>query len=286
MKAWSVLFEKLCWLFGSPAFRKSPFRITRNVLVWEWVRLCGRDVSFLFDDTFKIRLCPDEGVSRLTFYFGTSEPDLFSFYDAFCRNGMVVIDAGANIGLHTLFIAKRIAPLGKIFSIEASPKNFNRLMENVEGCALKNARCYPLALGDTRGQAFIKEDVGDSSRSRISKHNSGVVVDMTCLDEFCEKESIDRVDLMKLDVEGFELRVLRGGESLFSRGACRVLQIELDPNNLTRQGCQESKVEAWLFERGYRLVAWNQDLRKFTPLFVGSERAYNSFFVAPDFEIS
>lgn len=286
MRALSVFFNKLRWLASNPAFRENPLRVTWNVLAWEWLCLRGREVSFLFDDSFMIRLHPKEGVSRLTFYFGTSEPDLFAFYAAFLRDGMAVIDAGANIGLHTLFMAKRVAPSGSVFSFEASPKNFNRLMENLKGSLLKNVNARPFALGDRCGQIFFKEDAGDSSRSRISEGNSGLVVDMISLDDFCQRESISRVDFLKLDVEGAEMKVLQGGESLFSTGACRVLQIELDQNNLNLQGSQECKVVAWLLERGYRLVTWSQELRKFAPISLGGKHAYNSFFVARDFEIS
>jgi len=159
-------------------------------------------------------------------------------------------------------------------------------MENLKGSLLKNVNARPFALGDRCGQIFFKEDAGDSSRSRISEGNSGLVVDMISLDDFCQRESISRVDFLKLDVEGAEMKVLQGGESLFSTGACRVLQIELDQNNLNLQGSQECKVVAWLLERGYRLVTWSQELRKFAPISLGNKHAYNSFFVARDFEIS
>lgn len=283
MKSLSVKLDKLRWLFNASAFRKSPFRVTWNVLVWEWLRFWNREVSFLFDDTFPVQLRPKEGVSRLTFYFGTSEPDLFAFYDAYFRDGMTVIDAGANIGFHTLFIARRVAPSGRVFSFEASPQNFSRLLENVARSSLKNVRAYPAALGDKRGKAFFSEDSGDSSRSHISKTNSGVTVDMVRLDDVCWEESIGVVDFLKLDVEGCELKVLRGAERLFSTGTCRLLQVELDPNNLASQGELEDRVEAWLLERGYRAVFWDQTRQKFLPFPSNGRRFYNSFFVSPSF---
>jgi FkbM family methyltransferase len=248
--------------------------------------LKGREVSFLFDNSFIVQLRAKEGVSRLTFYFGASEPDLFAFYASFFRDGMVVIDAGANIGLHTLFITKRVAPSGKVFSFEASQKNFNRLVENWGRTTLKNVNLYPFALGDKRGKIFFRDDVGDSSRSRIVQKNSGLVVDMISLDDFCQNESIACIDLIKLDVEGAEMRFLQGGKSPFSRGGCRILQIELDQNNLSFQGSRESMVESWLFERGYRLAVWDHEFKKFIVISASAKRAYNSFFVAPNFEIA
>lgn len=285
MKSLSAKLGKLRWLLNAPAFRKNPFRVFWNVLIWEWLRIWNREVSFLFDDTFPVKLRPKEGVSRLTFYFGTSEPDLFAFYDAYLRDGMTVIDAGANVGLHTLFIARRVAPSGRVFSFEASPQNFGRLLENVARSSLKNVSAYPAALGDEGGKVFFSEDSGDSSRSHISQTNSGVTVDMVRLDDVCRKESIGIVDFLKLDVEGCELKVLRGAERLFSIGACRMLQVELDVNNLGSQGEKEGGVEAWLLERGYRAVFWDQCQKKFLPVLSNSRRFYNSFFVSPSFVI-
>lgn len=278
-------FDKLRWLSGVSTFRRSPLRVTWNALVWECCRFWNHEIPFLFDDTFTIQLRPNEGVSRLTFYFGTSEPDLFSFYNAFFKDGMVVIDAGANIGLHTLFIAKRVAPSGKVFSFEASPKNFARLVENAARSSLKNISTYPVALGDSRGVVFIHENPGDSSRSRISEANSGISVKMVRLDDFCREASLTSVDFLKLDVEGCEMRVLQGAESLFSKGLCRVLQIEFDPSNLASQATREITIRAWLLDRGYCPVYWNQSSGRFFPTPLNGHRFYNSFFVCPGFEI-
>ena len=285
MKKGFSFFNKLRWLFQNPAFQKTPLRVAWRVMIWEIARLLKRQIPFVFDRTLTVRLQPGEGVSRLTFYFGHSEPDLFAFYDSFLKKGMLAVDVGANIGLHTLFMAKRVSPGGRVLSFEPSPKNFSRLKEHVEKNHLENVRIFSLALGDHRGTGFFNEDFNDSSRSHFSGEGHGLTVNIARLDDICLSEGVQRIDFLKLDVEGFEMRVLEGARSFFSAGSCAVLQIELDPNNLARQGSQETKVASWLSDRGYRFVVWDPAAQKFKPAHVEKGCSYNSFFVSPSFRI-
>ena len=285
MKRVSAFFNKLRWLIHNPAFQKNPLRVAWRVLIWEGAKLFRWEMPFVFDETFAVRLQPGEGVSRLTFYFGNSEPDLFAFYDSFLKKGMVALDVGANIGLHTLFMAKRVAPVGQVLAFEPSPKNFSRLKEHVEKNHLENVRIFPLAVGDRRGTGFFHENLNDSSRSHFSDGGPGLAIEIVRLDDICRSEGVRQIDFLKMDVEGFEMRALEGAEPLFSAGSCDVLQIELDPNNLARQASQQNKVASWLVDRGYRFVVWDSAAQKFKPSRVENGCSYNSFFVSPNFRI-
>ncbi|NBS54060.1 FkbM family methyltransferase [bacterium] len=285
MKLASAFFSKLRWLFHNPVFQKTPLLVAWRALIWEGAKFFKWEIPFVFDSTFAVRLQPGEGVSRLTFYFGNSEPDLFAFYDSFLQKGMVAVDVGANIGLHTLFMAKRVAPGGRVLAFEPSPKNFSRLKEHVEKNCADNVHIFPLAVGDCAGTGFFYENANDSSRSHFSNKGSGLVVEIIRLDDICRSEGVQRIDFLKLDVEGFEMRALEGAEPLFFAGSCAVLQIELDPNNLARQGSQENKVASWLIDRGYRFVVWDSSAQKFKPARVDNGCSYNSFFVSPSFRI-
>jgi len=285
MKTFSAFFTKLQWLIHNPAFQKTPLRVAWRILIWEGARLFKWEIPFVFDGTFNVRLQPGEGVSRLTFYFGNSEPDLFAFYDSFLKKGMVAVDVGANIGLHTLFMAKRVAPGGRVLAFEPSPQNFSRLKEHVENNCSDNVRIFPLAVGDRRETGFFHENFDDSSRSHFSNKGGGLAIEIVRLDDICRSEGVRQIDFLKLDVEGFEMRALEGAEALFSTGSCSVLQIELDPNSLARQGSQESKVTSWLIDRGYRFVVWDPGERTFKPTPIEAGCSFNSFFVSLGFGI-
>ena len=275
------LLAKLRWLLQSPEFQREPLRVMAKVLAWEWFRLRNKAVVYRFDRSFSVRLRPNEGVSRLTYYFGTSEPELFSFYDSFLREGMKVVDVGANIGLHSLFMAKRVGSSGGVYALEPSPYNFRRLETHVRENHLTNIRAFPIALGNVSGEAFLDENKQDSSRSRLTHRGSGSLVKVVRLDDFLKAECLGKVDFLKLDVEGFELRVLEGAETAFSESFCDVLQVELDPVNLARQDAMGTGVVSWLNQRGYQLARWDPLACKFRSPSADASCLYNSFFLSP-----
>lgn len=253
------------------------------MFAWEWIRLFNLSIKYNFDKSFAITLRPNEGVSRLTFYFGVSEPDLFTFYDSFLKGGMTVIDVGANIGLHSLFMAKRVAPGGKVYACEPSREIFQRLRENVAASGLNNLFISPVALGNKQGAARINAVPEDTSRTFLTDSGEGTLVPVKSLDVFIHEHLIEKLNFLKLDVEGFEEMVLRGGERLFREQRCDVLQVELDQNSLLRQASRSDSIAVWLRERGYRFASWDSLRRRFFLRNVEKDLPYNSFFVSTGF---
>jgi FkbM family methyltransferase len=171
---------------------------------------------------------------------GDWEPHVRAVLERLVLPDWVCIDVGANIGLHTLTLAT-LASSGQVFAFEAGGDTFAHLQCNaaelpspkalitVEQRALwDETRTIAFAESDEfPGCAFVDEeaDVSDTtSRTRSAHYPTGAVVTMTThlrevaalrLDEWAAAHSIDRVDLIKLDVEGAEARVLAGaGETL------------------------------------------------------------------------
>jgi FkbM family methyltransferase len=273
--------QKIRWLFSMPAFRRAPVAVAGRVLKWEVLRLLHRPIRYTYDGDFPVTLRPNEGASRLAYYFGVTEPYLFAFYDCFLRPGMVVVDAGANIGLHALFFAKRIAPGGSVYSFEPAPKIFERLVTHVRDSGQRNIRCLNSALGAVPGFVELVHDVQDTSRTSVRLESGGEKssrdrVPVESLDDFTAKESISRIDFLKIDVEGFEGEILRGASSLLREGKIEVLQVEIDPTSLDRAGSNPCSILGVLEACGYRLASWEATTRSFRP---ATEVAYNSFFV-------
>jgi FkbM family methyltransferase len=283
LKLSSISYGKVVWLWNNSAFKTNPWKVLSRILIWEWLRLFNQSINYSYDKTFPITLRPNEGVSRLTFYFGVSEPDLFAFYDSFLRPGMFVMDVGANIGLHSLFMAKRVAPSGKVYALEPAPEIFRRLEENVASSTLKNLFIFPLALGEKSGVARINDVPEDTSRTFLTNSGQGSLVPVETLDDFCHKNSIGNLNFLKLDVEGFEEMVLRGGGTFFQNQRCDVLQVEVDNNSLSRQSSRGDSIVAWLRDRGYQFAAWDSIRGKFSVCPAETRLPYNSFFVSTAF---
>jgi len=140
------------------------------------------------------------------------------------QNG-IIFDIGANIGLMTLPLAVLAVPKGGVYAFEADFPIAARLQVNVDINYLKNTHVIPKVVQDNPdlkeitlyrrraidGDNLINE--GLSSTAKIPLHTvSEYTVMCTTIDAFAKEQKIDRVDLLKIDVEGTEIKVLRGGD--------------------------------------------------------------------------
>lgn len=275
--------SKIRWLFSHEICRKHPFRTCWRLFRWELLRLTNGELAYKYGDDFQITLHPNEGASRLTYYFGVSEPELFRVYDEFLRPGMTVVDAGANIGLHSLFFSKRVGEGGKIYAFEPSKKIFRRLVEHIQNNRVTNIEGLCLGLGAKQGSAEVVDNEEDTSRTFLrSDLSDGVeasTATMETLDSFAQIRGLEKIDFLKIDVEGFESEILAGALQLLTQRAIKVIQIELDERSLGRAGSEKSAVVSLLIKKQYELCHWNSSTQRFER---STKELYNSFFVTPD----
>ncbi|MBX3415572.1 MAG: FkbM family methyltransferase [Pirellulales bacterium] len=132
----------------------------------------------------------------------------------FLRPGMTLVDAGANIGFFSLVAARCVGPTGRVLAVEPEPLNRARIARNVELNAYANIEIVQVALGDRNGEVtlHLATDHGHHSLLDCSPDRAGstMLVPMQTLDVLLASRNIGRVDVLKIDVEGFEVEVLRG----------------------------------------------------------------------------
>jgi FkbM family methyltransferase len=128
---------------------------------------------------------------------------------------VVVLDIGANVGFFAVRQALRHGKNLRLIAFEPDPETYGRLQANVgriRRSVESDITCYNCALDTHTGQAKFLQDM--SVESRILEDDStapAITVQITTLDSIIEKEGIEKIDLLKLDVEGHELKVLAGG---------------------------------------------------------------------------
>lgn len=177
---------------------------------------------------------------RNFFRFGISPfVDMARLNAAWKRPLDVVFDVGANIGQFAAE-ARKALPTAEIFSFEPHPRSFEKLAgSQADGRMF----CYHLALSDVVGEVdfheYSREGEGSHLNSlvpdarfstRFGYKSSPIKVRSSTLDRFCAAENIDRIDFLKVDVEGAELSVLKGAEVMLARG--RILAAYLEFNDL------------------------------------------------------
>jgi len=120
----------------------------------------------------------------------------------------VIIDVGANIGYYTVLMAKFVK---KVYAFEPEKEAFEILKKNIKENNLKNVVLFNKAVGSKRGSKFLKTDSENFGNSRIVTSNTKQVTRIVRLDEVIK----EKVDLIKIDVQGYELEVLKGMELIF-----------------------------------------------------------------------
>ncbi len=168
----------------------------------------------------------DSGVERSLHETGTYEKGMLHFLDKNLKNGDVFIDVGANIGLIAIHAAISVGDEGKVLSFEAHPETAKILEFNKELNQKENIHIYPIALGSEKGKAMIFSD-SESNRGGASmirgQSKNGIEVNVERLDDIIDKAIVPKV--IKIDVEGFEMNVLKGAVSTI-REAKPILLIE------------------------------------------------------------
>jgi FkbM family methyltransferase len=132
------------------------------------------------------------------------------------RSGMIVIDIGANFGYYTLLAARLLRGTGRVIAFEPDPRNFELLLNNVRINGYANVVAIRRAVSNKNGKLKLFLDglnlgMHSLSEKNVSRKAGFVEVDALCLDDYLESVlSVQKVDLMKIDVEGAEGLVIGG----------------------------------------------------------------------------
>jgi FkbM family methyltransferase len=141
---------------------------------------------------------------HLLFYgFDMPEPAL-----VFAPTGGIAIDIGANLGEWAMPLAKAVGAEGRVICCEPNPTVAAALAATLQINNLSHAQIFEVALSHADGAGHLAVNPQDSGQSRLA--NSGIAVPLCSLDSLVTEIALDRVDLVKIDVEGHEAAVLAG----------------------------------------------------------------------------
>ncbi|MBT7852018.1 MAG: FkbM family methyltransferase [Opitutae bacterium] len=140
------------------------------------------------------------------------------------RPGYIVVDGGANIGDYTQIFSRIVGASGQVLSFELAPPTLEKLKSNIQSWRLLNVKTFSCALSNKNEQAIIQLPGGVSGYASLSSHTEAwgdspvesFNVETCRLDDFAQF-SFDRLDFMKLDLEGAEPLAVEGASSILSR---------------------------------------------------------------------
>jgi FkbM family methyltransferase len=211
---------------------------------------------------YELLLSPYYDMDRLILALGAYDPNLHALIERYVQPQMVCFDIGANLGDMALHMARRVRPGGRIFAFEPVPPIFQRLKTNIEHNSMADT-VIPIeaALSDLCGTAEIySPDAGQRNQGIGSLvHASAEVADRyqvrtTTLDEFVAEHQLSRVDVLKIDIQGGEIRMLTGGDQTLRRFSPDLF-IEVWSDDLRAAGYNSRDLCQLIAGHGYRLFA-------------------------------
>jgi FkbM family methyltransferase len=221
------------------------------------------------------------------------EPELLGL-SSLVGPGSVCFDVGSAAGLYTVQLSRLAGPSGLVHSVEPLPfawSGWNRVLRSRH---TPNVRHHCVALSAQAGQASMSVPMGRyglvTGRSFISQHCQGLgsnaefsrhidyPVPVTTLDGLVSEAGLQRLDFIKIDVEGAELHVLRGGTNAIESFRPAML-IEIEGRHTERYEYTPADVVSWLLQRGYEMFMWQG---RWQPVALVSEQTRNYLFRAAE----
>lgn len=213
----------------------------------------------------RLMIYPGAEIYRVTYVSGLYEPNSMIVARALLPEGGVFVDVGASMGLFSLIGASKVGPAGRVFSFEPSSRDFKRLAEHLELNRLDNVEATHIALTDSIGTATLTiaseahsghNTIGPAFGYQGIEAIDAERVRTTTLDQFLDCHEVNRLDLVKLDIEGSELKALSGMRGALER-LRPSLMFEVFEAALEINGASVDALEAIL--REYRYSLWDID---------------------------
>ena len=262
------------WHFDAAA--DDPHQLTQfRRDLWQYFRDHDIDKPVLYRwyEGLRVRLFLGNDLSLCLYAGGSFEPNEFAFLRAVLKPGMVFLDGGANDGLYSLYAARRVAPGGRVLAIEPSTREFERLEANLTLNRLSSVEALKLALGSETGEATLAiAEPGHEGQNTIGARVSNPkvttsaheTVPIETIDGLVEQLELDRLDFVKLDVEGSEVDALDSARAALARFRPIVL-LEAEDERLASQQRTKQDLLRIVEEIGYELWVFDPQTSQLRP---------------------
>ena len=207
-----------------------------------------------------------KGLALSISHYGTYEESEAKIMEEKIKVGNIVVDVGANIGLHTLNMARIVGNTGRVFAFEPDPSNFEILEKNVKINNYQNIILEQKAVGDKNGRTTLYQS-DHPGMHRIfpqTKQAKGQVqVELTSLDKyFIDSNLADKINFIKIDVEGLEFSVLKGMKNILKNNKKIKILFEFMPKNTMEAGFTPIELLNYLTSHDFKLYCIDERTKK------------------------
>ena len=260
IKTLFYFYQKGKKLFGGRGLTKYSF--VRNVKNYSFSHL-QTDYAEVFGNKLFLN---KKGLALSISHYGTYEESEAKIMEEKIKVGNIVVDVGANIGLHTLNMARIVGNTGRVFAFEPDPSNFEILEKNVKINNYQNIILEQKAVGDKNGRTTLYQS-DHPGMHRIfpqTKQAKGQVqVALTSLDKyFIDSNLADKINFIKIDVEGLEFSVLKGMKNILKNNKKIKILFEFMPKNTMEAGFTPIELLNYLTSHDFKLYCIDERTKK------------------------
>lgn len=273
------------WRFAEEYYNRREWLACRRGALWEVARRKGLIVPvivrWLEDIDVEVTLGNDNSLSL--YVCGSFEPNEFALLDRSLKPGMVFIDVGANDGYYTTFAARKVGSRGRVLAVEPSHRECSNLSRNLYRNGIKGVAIVPAAFAASPGRGELnlahRFHSGHNSLGPFVHDDVAVAATQTVrvdtLDNVVEGLQIGRVDFIKIDVEGAELKVINGARRTIASSRPALL-LEVNNSGLVGQGDSSQTLLNELEDvLGYKIYMFSRATGQPVPWSLGSFTSLN-----------
>jgi FkbM family methyltransferase len=177
-------------------------------------------------------------------------------YEYIPQAGDVVFDIGAGVGAEMLLFSRLVGPSGRVVSVEAHPRTYGRLADLCNANGLRNVTPLQLAVSDTDGTVAISDLDHHLRNAVLEAHVDGIEVPARRIDTLAGELDVDRIDLLKMNIEGAERQAIQGMGTVLAdtRHVCISCHDFLADDGGPEELRTKAFVRDFLIEHGFRVI--------------------------------
>jgi len=209
--------------------------------------------------------------------YGEEDPQERELIKKIIKKGDIVVDVGANIGIHTIIMAKCVGETGHVYAFEPSKNNVRLLKNTMSLNGFENVSIIDSAVSDKPGKSlfYLSNGISAHSLSDFGYKKGSIEINVESLDHFFTNVN-KKINFLKIDAEGYDFKVIKGMENILKNPELKFL-IEFFPERLKKAGDSPKEFLQFLFEKGFNVT----DLRKDKQLTVNDIDEMVKFYDSP-----
>lgn len=274
---------------------KAKRNIEEPVIRWRQNRAVLRTAPIVFEDIYGIRFIKYSWDTRPLdlLLHREHEKAQFQVMDLLLRPGAVVFDVGANVGFHSVFASRRINPNGKLYAFEPVPNTYWMLRETLALNRCENVEALQMAVTNNNGTAQM--NIFDSAYSEYNSlgyfkmptlegktvfPETTLQVPAISIDTFTLDRGIYEIDLLKVDVEGFEKFVFEGTRAVLREHRVKYICFEISKDPLDGAGFKAKDIFQELEASGYQAWDFDPNSRRFLGPIHDSDEHWRNYYAS------